>query len=80
MQVHLWTARIIHTPVQTALLHACHIARHDFPQQTSEKAEIGGFRTKNYPNPVVSGVLRVTFHRAAAATPERLSRIASDVD
>src|SRR6266851_9173535 len=35
----------------------------------SPKPGISGFRAKNYPNQVLSGVLRVTFRRAAAATP-----------
>jgi len=35
----------------------------------SPKPRIGGFRAKDYPNHVLSGVLRVTFRRAAAATP-----------
>jgi hypothetical protein len=46
------------------------IARKDFTQQISKKASIGGLRTKNYSNDAFPEVLRVTFLRAAAATPK----------
>jgi hypothetical protein len=51
-------------------LAACiEIARNDFTQEIAEKAEIGDFRMKSCPNEAFSGVLVVTFRRAAAATP-----------
>jgi hypothetical protein len=45
------------------------IARKDFTQQISKKAALGGLRMNNYSNDAFPEVLRVTFLRAAAATP-----------
>jgi hypothetical protein len=45
------------------------IARKDFTQQISKKAAIDGLWTNNYSNDAFPEVLRVTFLRAAAATP-----------
>jgi superfamily I DNA/RNA helicase len=51
-------------------LAACiEIARNDFTQRIAEKAGVGGFRTKNYLRGAFLWVLIVTFHRAAAGTP-----------
>jgi hypothetical protein len=51
------------------------IARRDFTQQISKKAAIGGLRTKNYSNEAFPEVVRVTFPRAAAATPSCVGRV-----
>jgi hypothetical protein len=45
------------------------IARNDFTQEIAEKAGIGDFRMKSCPNEAFSGVVGVSFRRAAAATP-----------
>ena len=45
------------------------IAGNDFTQEIAEKAGIGDFRMKSCPNEAFSGVVGVSFRRAAAAIP-----------